>query len=1845
MDELFTKEKTLCDVSSKEGFPSVFLQSLEKIQSRKICSAFLSRVEEDGLEISEVFLFMQEAVQIAKRINSYSLERIKKKFDGLRLIKYVLSRPVQLGHKEETGLCEFIDVFEIVCDEKHKIPLSNEAVQTRVLFYLAKKSKITELEVEAASQLVKIVKARRNQGKQEYLEEIVDLLRREIKNKEFAETVKEEIKTNWPYEKTNPAQKVLLALLEQEPCPYENFKSRKIDIHTVSPFFIRDKETIHLMPVIFCIERILEQESETVTAEISRPDPASKTNAKFVQCTAAECSQQINTEHFRFYLMHKLRIDAEVERLTNETLMCHLNDTSLIGKGAMHLKKYQSDKYLMYVVNTIKKIGKKKQKSKPETEAMQALLSSLKYFPMHGPNEDYILSISKTACQEVSVVKIVLVLNILYAVRGTKKIGFAIALVTHELLKKTKQNESELYIGNIVYATGKKQAKCLEVAKPLILDHLLHRSSDDITVILNTLSKLYRYPTAKAFIEREKYLLAPRLWQNGLIDEYYAHTPSISIYYAMYIYEIKKNVLQEENTIKEQIKRTICETGPESVATIYIALPKPEELFAVCGIDTKELVQRFSLMSMLFTTRRILEDKIVPAGNCIFNLICLVVQAFYTEREPSTNELQEVVLFLVHTGNIKSQMQCCSMQCAKERFFDDLIRKSCSHDLIHYKYMFAHELTKKQKETIEKVAGKDVSLYLEDASTLEECVVRIHPYLKLRSFFAFLSIKKILPTVLRSEHRDAIELKKTHWPQCKLLIVSLCRMYIDSRDSDALKSLAYFGLQVLDALEEGHDKTDLFLEKSIGLIDMEHKTKTEIVSFFISNILIPIYYETLDDLLLYIIQELIKDTPLHKNLPEHTEFITRLQSSKYVIEIDASRLSEIKMKCNKSAYRRGISHINFLIGLITVLAESPRRASIFPVLENTLAILDTLEGKKWPQRHKVSLLQFYLFLMIYSLKPLNTEEIREQFVPVFKDVQGGALIDPDILRTAISNSLCMTGVFTSTELFMCSKYVQDTQFTIRLLEEQLRACKNLNDRDHILTKIQEEHLQIKEKDAVFGINAVIQKLSPVNLAAELKINNEHANYTYLRKDILGQLPQPEKKDSKYKELFESLNSSTENSGQNNQDSAVDKILRKAEEAIQQWTHTMPLHTFSRDPDSLKTFLIDAHILQDFQILQGNKPLPKALNIIRSRRESARSYESLRVSEIHRQLLMLFPHSEEVEAAEKDALLHGVRIARKSGQCELSEKLLIRSILKDDWRVFYEKAKIHLLKSNKSLAKQALQRLMLHLPKESEYKQKAILLNTEIEKSEDIYKSALASLKTNEQLYFNYGKYLEKKQPVLAFKMFCKVLEYGHEKAPEIVPKLIHYITDTSNAHFLKENVGDCAAEMQKTLQKVDIKIFRRCYMQILTRLSHKDKVVEDLLSTISLRLIEKFPAEFSWRTLALFKNKKNAAIHSLIERTSFSFRKLFSDVIEFTGIVSRISMYTAGSGVIHIPTILGSSLSVTKGIPAPCDDFTSAIISVSDVVFVFPTLQKPKKIQTLTSSGCYKSFLCKANDDLRKDAVFMDLNMLLNSLFQSDNECKLFSIRVYTVVPITEKIGILEFVENLHTLKSICDELYREKGIDLKSIGVSMGFNKKIETLGRTLLKELLEKVPPVFSLYFLRQFTRPIDWLQARKRYTITYAVMNAVGYLMGLGDRHCENILFDGKTGETVHVDLNCIFDKGLSLRVPETVPFRLTQNIVDAFGPTKEEGQYKLTLERVLKFLSLNKDLIVANLLGFVHDPLGEWTGRNNAKMAIQVIEKIKVKIDFDDEITKSCLLIEKSMSLEALEQMYVWWLPFI
>jgi len=99
----------------------------------------------------------------------------------------------------------------------------------------------------------------------------------------------------------------------------------------------------------------------------------------------------------------------------------------------------------------------------------------------------------------------------------------------------------------------------------------------------------------------------------------------------------------------------------------------------------------------------------------------------------------------------------------------------------------------------------------------------------------------------------------------------------------------------------------------------------------------------------------------------------------------------------------------------------------------------------------------------------------------------------------------------------------------------------------------------------------------------------------------------------------------------------------------------------------------------------------------------------------------------------------------------------------------------------------------------------------------------------------------------------------------------------------------------------------------------------------------------------------------------------------------------------------------------------------------------------------------------------------------------------------------------------------------------------------------------PMVNDWFKDKFPCPANRFNSRVNFIRTTAVWSMVGYIIGLGDRHGDNILINRASGSVTHVDFDCIFEKGLKLKVPEKVPIRLTKNIVDAFGIFKEKGTF--------------------------------------------------------------------------------------
>lgn len=287
--------------------------------------------------------------------------------------------------------------------------------------------------------------------------------------------------------------------------------------------------------------------------------------------------------------------------------------------------------------------------------------------------------------------------------------------------------------------------------------------------------------------------------------------------------------------------------------------------------------------------------------------------------------------------------------------------------------------------------------------------------------------------------------------------------------------------------------------------------------------------------------------------------------------------------------------------------------------------------------------------------------------------------------------------------------------------------------------------------------------------------------------------------------------------------------------------------------------------------------------------------------------------------------------------------------------------------------------------------------------------------------------------------------------------------------------------------------------------------------------------------------------------------------------------------------------------PFPQDVIT--ISSFMDDVLVLASLQRPRKLNVRGSDGRSYGLLCKPKDDLRKDQRLMEFNAMINRALQKDIESskRRLYIKTYAVTPLNEECGAIEWVEGLKPMRDIIMTSYRQMSIPIDYTELRLLLDEACSSYEKLPIftEKILGRYKPVLHEWFVETFPEPEAWLAARLRYTRSCAVMSIVGYVLGLGDRHGENVLLEQGDGGTFHVDFNCLFDKGLTFEKPELVPFRITHNMVDAMGPQGIEGPFRKAAELTYNLLRQHEDTLITILETFVHDPTADFLGGRKRK----------------------------------------------
>lgn len=273
------------------------------------------------------------------------------------------------------------------------------------------------------------------------------------------------------------------------------------------------------------------------------------------------------------------------------------------------------------------------------------------------------------------------------------------------------------------------------------------------------------------------------------------------------------------------------------------------------------------------------------------------------------------------------------------------------------------------------------------------------------------------------------------------------------------------------------------------------------------------------------------------------------------------------------------------------------------------------------------------------------------------------------------------------------------------------------------------------------------------------------------------------------------------------------------------------------------------------------------------------------------------------------------------------------------------------------------------------------------------------------------------------------------------------------------------------------------------------------------------------------------------------------------------------------------------------------ITSVEEMVDISVTGLSLPKIATFTiSDGSQHKVLMKgSNDDLRQDAIMEQVFQQVNSILQREKQMRKLNLTIntYTVIPLGPRAGIIEFVTNSVSLHQILTSLHMNDDISFNEARIEM---KKVQTKSNnerllTYLK-LTEEIKPQLRNFFFDSFPDSNRWFDAKKTYTKGIATTSIVGYILGLGDRHLNNILLDHHTGRPTHIDLGIAFDQGRLLPIPEMIPFRLTRDIVDGFGVTGVEGLFRRSCEHTYSVLRENYEKVMHVLNVLKWDPLYSW-----------------------------------------------------
>ncbi|GAB5583955.1 DNA-dependent protein kinase catalytic subunit isoform X1 [Prionailurus iriomotensis] len=289
-----------------------------------------------------------------------------------------------------------------------------------------------------------------------------------------------------------------------------------------------------------------------------------------------------------------------------------------------------------------------------------------------------------------------------------------------------------------------------------------------------------------------------------------------------------------------------------------------------------------------------------------------------------------------------------------------------------------------------------------------------------------------------------------------------------------------------------------------------------------------------------------------------------------------------------------------------------------------------------------------------------------------------------------------------------------------------------------------------------------------------------------------------------------------------------------------------------------------------------------------------------------------------------------------------------------------------------------------------------------------------------------------------------------------------------------------------------------------------------------------------------------------------------------------------------------------KGKPVP--EYHARITGFDERVKVMASIRKPKRIIIRGHDEKEYPFLVKGGEDLRQDQRIEQLFEVMNVLLSQDAACsqRNMQLKTYRVIPMTSRLGLIEWIENTFTLKDLLLSHMSQEEKAAYTSDPRAPPHEYREWLAKMSGKHdvgayvsMFKAATDLLKRAFLKMSTGPEAFLALRSHFASSHALLCISHWILGIGDRHLNNFMVSMETGEMIGIDFGHAFGSATQfLPVPELMPFRLTRQFINLMLPMKEAGVMCSVMVHALRAFRSHSDLLINTMDVFVKEPSFDW-----------------------------------------------------